>query len=65
MPLLTLAEAELHYGDLPLLDRAALAVESGERIGLIGTNGAGKSPLLGVLDGTATLDDGEPRRPPG
>ena len=28
MPLLTLAEAELHYGDLPLLDRAALAAPS-------------------------------------
>ena len=59
MPLLTLAQAELHYGDLPLLDRAALAVESGERIGLIGRNGTGKSSLLGVLAGQVALDDGE------
>src|SRR5688572_23885371 len=58
MPLLTLAEAELHYGDLPLLDRAALAVEAGERIGLIGRNGTGKSSLLGVLAGAVALDDG-------
>ena len=58
MPLLTLAEAELHYGDLPLLDRAALAVEAGERIGLIGRNGTGKSSLLSVLTGTVALDDG-------
>lgn len=58
MPLLTLADAELHYGDLPLLDRAALAVEAGERIGLIGRNGTGKSSLLGVLAGTVALDDG-------
>ena len=57
MPLLTLAEAELHYGDLPLLDRAALAVEAGERIGLIGRNGTGKSSLLSVLTGTVALDD--------
>jgi len=33
LPLLTLADAELHYGDLPLLDRAALAVEAGVRFG--------------------------------
>jgi ATP-binding cassette subfamily F protein uup len=59
MPLLTLADAELHYGDLPLLDRAALAVEAGERIGLIGRNGTGKSSLLGILAGTVALDDGE------
>jgi len=59
VPLLTLANAELHYGDLPLLDRAALAVEAGERIGLIGRNGTGKSSLLGVLAGTVALDDGE------
>jgi len=59
VPLLTLADAELHYGDLPLLDRAALAMEAGERIGLIGRNGTGKSSLLGVLAGTVALDDGE------
>jgi hypothetical protein len=35
MPLLTLAEAELHYGDLPLLDRAALAGQLGPSEGLI------------------------------
>jgi ATP-binding cassette subfamily F protein uup len=51
LPLLTLADAELHYGDLPLLDRAALSVEAGERIGLIGRNGTGKSSLLGILAG--------------
>ena len=65
MPLLTLADAELHYGDLPLLDRAALAVEPGERIGLIGRNGTGKSSLLGVLAGTVALDDGELKKTDG
>src|SRR5207237_1135342 len=59
MPLLPLANAELHYGDLPLLDRAALAMEAGERIGLIGRNGTGKSSLLGILAGQVALDDGE------
>src|SRR3954470_16140224 len=59
MPLLTLADAELAYGDLPLLDRAAFALEERERIGLIGRNGTGKSSLLGALAGIVALDDGE------
>src|ERR1051325_4366495 len=62
MPLLTLADAELHYGDLPLLDRAALSLEAGERIGLIGRNGTGKSSLLGVIAGCTALDGGELRK---
>jgi ATP-binding cassette subfamily F protein uup len=65
MPLLTLAEAELHYGELPLLDRAALAVDNGERIGLIGRNGTGKSSLLGVIAGTVALDGGELKKKDG
>jgi ATP-binding cassette subfamily F protein uup len=62
MPLLTLADAQLAYGELPLLDRAAFAMEAGEHIGLIGRNGTGKSSLLGVIAGTAALDDGELRK---
>src|SRR5882672_5115202 len=59
MALLTLSDAELAYGDLPLLDRASFALEERERIGLIGRNGTGKSSLLGILAGTVSLDDGE------
>jgi len=59
LTLATLADAQLAYGDLPLLDRAALAVLEGERIGLIGRNGSGKSSLLRVLAGLLPLDDGE------
>jgi ATP-binding cassette subfamily F protein uup len=62
MPLVTLADAELAFGLHPLLDRAALAVRSGERIGLIGRNGTGKSTLLRVIAGEVALDDGEIRR---
>jgi len=58
MPLITLADAELAYGLTPLLDRAHLTVEPGERIGLIGRNGSGKSSLLSILAGQRTLDDG-------
>jgi ATP-binding cassette subfamily F protein uup len=62
MPLLTLLDAQLAYGDFPLLDRAALSMESGERIGLIGRNGTGKSSLLTVIAGSLALDDGELRK---
>jgi len=62
MPLLTLADAELAYGLQPLLDRASLSVRSGERIGLIGRNGTGKSTLLRVIAGDLALDGGELRR---
>ncbi len=57
--LITLTNAQLAYGHHPLLDHADLAIQPGERIGLIGRNGAGKSSLLRVLDGRATPDDGE------
>ena len=62
MPLLTLLEGQLAYGELPLLDRASFSLESGERIGLIGRNGTGKSSLLGVIAGATALDDGELRK---
>ena len=62
MPLVTLAGASLAFGDLPLLDRASFALEAGERIGLIGRNGTGKSSLLGVIAGTIALDEGELRK---
>ncbi len=65
MPLFTLADAELAYGDHPLLDRASLSLEPGERIGLIGRNGTGKSSLLSVIAGAAALDDGELKRQAG
>src|SRR5262249_18222717 len=58
---LTLLDAQLAYGDVPLLDRAALSVGEGERIGLIGRNGSGKSSLLRVIARLASLDDGELR----
>jgi ATP-binding cassette subfamily F protein uup len=62
MTLIALADATLAYGLHPLLDQAALVVAADERIGLIGRNGSGKSSLLGVIAGTATLDGGEVRR---
>jgi ATP-binding cassette subfamily F protein uup len=62
MPILTLQDAQLAYGLHPLLDQAGLALRSGERIGLIGRNGTGKSSLLKVIAGELALDGGEIRR---
>jgi ATP-binding cassette subfamily F protein uup len=65
MPLITLDNACLAFGDVPLLDHTALVVEPGERLALIGRNGTGKSSLLKILAGDAALDDGTFWRQPG
>lgn len=57
--LLTLTDAQLAYGHHALLDHTDFTVQTGERIGLIGRNGSGKSSLLKILDGRTLLDDGE------
>ena len=58
MALITLQSAQLAFGDVPLLDRTSLSIETSERIGLIGRNGTGKSSLLKILAGKEHLDDG-------
>ena len=62
MAIVSLQDAELAFGLHPLLDRAALVIDDGERIGLIGRNGTGKSSLLRVIAGAADLDAGEIKR---
>lgn len=63
--LITLTDVQLAYGHHPLLDHADFAIQEGERIGLIGRNGAGKSSLLRLLDGRTQPDDGDIARSSG
>ncbi len=58
MALLTLLDAQLAFGHVALLDHAEFSLQAGERVGLIGRNGAGKSSLLKILGGLETPDDG-------
>lgn len=53
MPYLTLSDASLAYGHVPLLDHASFQLDPGERVALIGRNGSGKSSLLRALAGQA------------
>src|SRR3990172_6692955 len=64
MPLLQLSSVSLAYGHVPLLDHVDLVVEPGQRIGLIGRNGTGKSSLLRVIAGDSAPDDGVVWRTP-
>jgi ATP-binding cassette subfamily F protein uup len=58
MALITLLNAQLAYGHVALLDRTDFSLESAERVGLIGRNGAGKSSMLKILGGLEKPDDG-------
>jgi ABC transport system ATP-binding/permease protein len=57
--ILTAKELEVHYGEQVILDRASLSVHEGDRIGLVGRNGAGKSTFLKIISGLLGPDSGE------
>src|SRR5579884_3666075 len=48
-----------HYGAVQVLDGVSLVVSPGDRIGIVGPNGIGKSTLLRVLAGLEAPDGGE------
>ena len=58
MALITLQNAQLAYGHVALLDHTDFALETQERVGLIGRNGTGKSSLLKILASLEKPDDG-------
>ncbi|MFN5583117.1 ATP-binding cassette domain-containing protein [Gemmatimonas sp.] len=58
MALVSLQEVRVAFGGPPVLDGANLAIERGERVCVLGRNGAGKSTFMQVLDGTLLPDSG-------
>jgi len=59
MPLITLRNIQLGFGGPLLLDGLNLNIERGERLCLLGRNGAGKSSLMKLIAGELPADDGE------
>ncbi len=64
MPFISLDNASLAFGHHALLDHASFQLDAGERVGLIGRNGADKSSLLKAIAGTIKLDEGTVWRAP-
>ena len=61
MSLLILRDVVIRLGGRTLLDGASLAIGPGQRVGLVGRNGTGKSTLLRAIAGDLALDGGEIR----
>ena len=58
MALFSITDAQLAFGHVALLDHTDFSLEAGERVGLIGRNGTGKSSLLRIVAGMSAPDDG-------
>jgi ABC transport system ATP-binding/permease protein len=65
MALIGLSDVSISFGLTPLLNGVNLTVASGERIGLLGRNGTGKSTLLGIIAGELPPDSGDVKRAQG
>src|SRR4051812_1215787 len=59
MALLGMQDVSIAFGGPPVLDHARFAIERGERVCLLGRNGAGKSTIMKLLDGSLRPDEGE------
>ena len=58
MNLLRLQQVHLAFGDVAILDDVNLQIDAGDRVCLIGRNGAGKSSLIKLLVGEQLPDSG-------
>ncbi len=58
MVILTLEQITKQFADRPLLDGVTLAVEGGEKVGVVGVNGSGKTTLLRMAAGVEPPDSG-------
>lgn len=52
----------VRYGERAILDSATLGIQEGDRIGLVGRNGSGKTTFLKILAGLQSSDSGEVSR---
>ncbi len=59
MPLIRLDNVCIAFGDKPLLQDVNFQIEPGERVALVGLNGAGKSTMLRLISGQHATDSGE------
>ena len=59
MALLGMQDVSIAFGGPPVLDRARFAIERGERVCLLGRNGAGKSTIMKLLDGSIAPNSGD------
>ena len=59
MSIIAVENASFAVGHVPLLDKTSFQLNAGEKVGLIGRNGAGKSSFLKILAGVQKLDDGQ------
>jgi len=65
MALLQIRNVTLRYGGEPILDGVDFQIDPGERVCLIGRNGAGKTSLMRILTGEETPSSGDVIRPAG
>ena len=59
MNLLTVEQVTKSYGEKVLFNGVSMGINQGEKIGLIGVNGTGKSTLLKIIAGMEAADDGQ------
>ena len=57
-PILKLEHISKRLGGVPVLDGVSLQVEAGTFLGIVGTNGAGKTVLANILTGVLRADSG-------
>jgi len=57
--ILSALELEVHFGEQVILHKASLTVHEGDRIGLVGKNGVGKSTFLKIISGLMPQDSGK------
>src|SRR6266436_817429 len=65
MSLITVRELRIGFRGPPLLNNVSCQIESGQRIGLLGRNGAGKTTFMRILSGEVEPDAGEVSFAPG